>query len=527
MYEFHSQQPMQLDEEASLLVILMEIIDDDLEVHSEIGEGSWSIVKQGFIRSLDVACAIKIEDSKKASLLLREAKIMEHLQGVEGVPRLYKYGTHEGMNYIAMEKLHCTLHQLRTQGLLKAGNLLQRAVTLLTTMQEMHKRGIIHQDLQPKNLMTSEDYLGSYYVDFGLATSICNQTSKGPRTVGILGTPSFSSHSALLGLEQDRKDDLESLGYNIVWLLLGKLPWESFAKERSLAGLKAAKLRTPMSMVCKGCPDELIHYFNYVKGLKFRDIPDYLFLKSLLECAANRVQNLRELPVSFSPQVNLRRFSEDTTLPARGNRYDSKLILGFTGASQPNSLEKKTTLTSRRSLRKSHSKAALVGQAREETASPLLGQGDEFGSYKSIGLKSLSKFSVLNPEARYESGFNPDSMEDEDMDYRHRQSTSLFKQHRHRRRSVQRTRRKDSKVSSIKEGSTLSEQSEALSRSKTKVLSFNSKDTPASSNGSPDLRRLGTLMKGTPNLSSKTRAQIALLKHSRTQPEKSPSCSVF
>jgi serine/threonine protein kinase len=507
----------------------MEIIDDDLEVHAKIGEGSWSIVKKGFIRSLDVACAIKIEDSEQASLLLREGKIMEHLQGIEGVPKLYKYGTYEGMNFIAMEQLHCTLHQLRSQGLLKADNLLQRAVNLLTTMEEMHRKGIIHQDLQPKNLMTSDDYLGTYYVDFGLATSMRNQKSS-PRTVGILGTPSFSSHSALLGLEQDRKDDLESLGYNIVWLLLGKLPWESYAKEGTLAGLKAAKLRTPMSMVCKGCPDELIHYFNYVKGLKFRDIPDYQFLKGLIECSVNRVQCLRELPASFSPQVKLRHMSENPNLAS--SDASKKLLIGFAGASQPTSLEKKATLTSRRSLRQSNTKPALVSKAREETASPLLYQGDECTSYKSLGLKSLSKFSMLNPDSQRESGFNHESMEDEEG------SSSQFKEHRRRRRSVHRTRRGDSKVNSmnLKEDSTLvSEQSEALSRGETKVIRFNSKGTPnptkesaeVAGHTSSDLHRLGTLMKGTPQISSRTRAQIAQLKSRGTKREKSPSCSVF
>jgi serine/threonine protein kinase len=233
----------------------MELIDHDLEISAEIGKGGWSIVRQGYLRSIDTAVAVKTESvTEETSLLLREEQILRHLQGIEGVPLLYKSGTWREVNYIAMEKLHSTLAQLKKRALLHVEEVMRRGEQLVKTMELIHKRGIIHQDLQPNNLMASEGSFTSYFIDFGLATSIRSRTNSVPRTVGILGTPSYSSRSALLGLEQDFKDDLEALGYNLVWLVVGELPWEKLATKGTIAKLKNAKFHTPISQVCQGCP---------------------------------------------------------------------------------------------------------------------------------------------------------------------------------------------------------------------------------------------------------------------------------
>jgi serine/threonine protein kinase len=292
----------------------METIDHDIEILSEIGRGAWCVVHKGYLKSTGEEVAVKVESSsEEISLLLREAKIMEHLQGIEGVPRLHKFGTSGGTNFMVMQKLHCTLSQLRRQGLLKPDEILRRGEHLMSTIEKIHKRGIIHQDLQPANLMTADDFSTSYFIDFGLATSISNQHSHKPRVVGILGTPSYASLNSLLGLEQDFRDDLEALGYIFAWLIVGRLPWEEYSRSGNLSGLKAAKFNTAVSSICQGCPDELMHYFNYVRRLQFKDVPDYHYLRTLLQFTGKKVQIIKQINTRQRDRFNSEGSTPKTT----------------------------------------------------------------------------------------------------------------------------------------------------------------------------------------------------------------------
>lgn len=398
---------------------MVEVLDDDLEILTEIGRGSWSVVKQGFLKSISRPVAVKVEShAGKATLLLREAKIMKHLQGIEGIPTLYKSGSREGFNYIAMQKLHCTLDLLRKQGLLRLDDVLKRADQLLLTMEQVHMRGILHQDLQPKNLMTSNDYLTTFYIDFGLAKTLSHQSTSEPKMVGMLGTPSFSSFAALLEIEQDRKDDLESLGYNLVWLIRGELPWEAYAREGNLANLKSVKLQTPVSVICQGCPEELIHYINYVKGLQFRDLPDYNFLRSLIECAWSRHLVMSSVPLDLSSQPKNRQTSMNLTTTSRQFLEPSKpLLKGLNSSTATLSLKKqayisglKPTEDSTRQRTSANHSARIPTESRNGmTSSSKLPDG--IGS-----LSSLSKFNLFGSRSFHpEWTSHPEEISDIDL----------------------------------------------------------------------------------------------------------------
>lgn len=67
-----------------------------------------------------------------------------------------------------------------------------------------------------------------YLVDLGLATTFRKKVSK-PRKMydGLVGTAKFCSLASHKGIEQFPKDDLESLGYVLISLTTGKVPWEN------------------------------------------------------------------------------------------------------------------------------------------------------------------------------------------------------------------------------------------------------------------------------------------------------------
>lgn len=88
------------------------------------------------------------------------------------------------------------------------------------------------------------------------------------------------------GLEQGRKDDLISLGYTLLYLLKGELPWMDLpvmvSGDKLAEILKKKKEQTPEKL-CEGLPLQFLLYFQHVCDLGFSDAPNYLRLKNFLQ----------------------------------------------------------------------------------------------------------------------------------------------------------------------------------------------------------------------------------------------------
>lgn len=275
----------------------MEVIKNRFQLHSQIGKGCWSVVKKATdtISNAEVAVKLEVGVEPERSLLLREAKILKHLEGIDGIPVVIDFGSSSTQNYIAMELLDTNLEQLYRTRKLGCIDVMEKAEQLIASLEAVHSKHIVHQDLKPKNLMVKGKQ--TYLIDFGLATKVKKLRKNAPRTKGMLGTPSFASLAALLGMSQFPKDDLEALGYVIIWLLRGKLPWEVYVTESNLSGLKTMKFHASVRQICQNCPDEMVHYFSYIKGVKENNRIDYNYLKSLFE-AAHRKFNFNKLIAS-------------------------------------------------------------------------------------------------------------------------------------------------------------------------------------------------------------------------------------
>ncbi|ONK64551.1 uncharacterized protein A4U43_C07F27270 [Asparagus officinalis] len=88
--------------------------------------------------------------------------------------------------------------------------------------------------------------------------------------------------------EQSRRDDLESLGYVIMYFLRGSLPWQGLkAGTQKKIILEKSTLMTmwetayTFQALCHGYPSEFASYFHYCRSLRFDDKLDYAYLKRL------------------------------------------------------------------------------------------------------------------------------------------------------------------------------------------------------------------------------------------------------
>jgi hypothetical protein len=84
--------------------------------------------------------------------------------------------------------------------------------------------------------------------------------------------------------EQSRRDDMESLGYVMLYYLRGSLPWrglEATSQKKKYDLIFEKKRNTSIEVLCRGLPQEFVVYLNYARSLGFDDEPDYDYLRNL------------------------------------------------------------------------------------------------------------------------------------------------------------------------------------------------------------------------------------------------------
>lgn len=72
--------------------------------------------------------------------------------------------------------------------------------------------------------------------------------------------------------EQSRRDDLESLGYVLMYFNRGSLPWQGLkaaTKRQKYERISEKKMQTPVEELCKSYPTEFTTYLNYCRALRF------------------------------------------------------------------------------------------------------------------------------------------------------------------------------------------------------------------------------------------------------------------
>jgi casein kinase 1 epsilon len=156
----------------------------------------------------------------------------------------------------------------------------------------MHTRHFLHRDIKPENFLIGlpPNQHIVHVIDLGLAKRYKDRiTGKHiPYKDGkkLTGTARYASVKTHMGVEQSRRDDMESLGFVLVYLLLGGLPWQGIRaknKQEKYDKIKDLKVATSFETLCKDHPDEFVTYFNYCHKLSFEEKPDYMYLRRLFK----------------------------------------------------------------------------------------------------------------------------------------------------------------------------------------------------------------------------------------------------
>jgi len=275
-------------------ILKNKILFQKYKIIKKIGKGAFGFVFNGINLQDNSEVAIKVE--KKSSLyhlLEDECNFLSILKGY-GIPEVKSYGYNSIFYYLVLELLGKNL--LQVSEIIKSFSLkdiIMIAIQAIERIEFIHKRFIIHRDIKPENFLLGYNNSSIIYlIDFGMArkykSSRTGKHLKYSITGKLFGTFRYLSYNASRGVEQSRRDDLESIGYMLVYLKNGTLPWKglnlkaSNIKQKYIHSVELKRVTSPEN-ICKNLPQEFADYLRYCRNLGFEDDPDYNYLINLFK----------------------------------------------------------------------------------------------------------------------------------------------------------------------------------------------------------------------------------------------------
>ena len=178
---------------------------------------------------------------------------------------------------------------------------------IIARLQYIHSRNVIHRDIKPENFLMGMGENGNcvYATDLGLAADFLPHEAPPAAhgsQFGLLGTANFASVNGHRGIskptqsyslmgkladhfpEQSQRDDMESLGYMMLYFRKGRLPWHGLraeSKQQKYQPVMDLKENISLDELCIDLPDKLRKYMGYVPALGFGGKPDYPRLRRM------------------------------------------------------------------------------------------------------------------------------------------------------------------------------------------------------------------------------------------------------
>ena len=262
------------------------VLNDKYKLIEELGEGAFGKIYVGKNINTDEKVAVKLQTDEGSILLRNEARIYNLLRDVKGVPRLKIFGKEYGINYMVIQLLGKTVIDNNN-----SIDVINIGIQIIDIIRDIHSRGVIHRDIKPDNILYSLNTKEQIYlIDFGL--SLCYKDKNGRHisqrnSREIVGSINFISVNIHKGISPSRRDDIISIYYVLVYLIVGDLPWNiNKMKETKIEKMynNVFKMKQNINLHSKyGMHENIYKMYEHCLELNYSDEPDYDYLCRLLK----------------------------------------------------------------------------------------------------------------------------------------------------------------------------------------------------------------------------------------------------
>ncbi|KAG0563118.1 hypothetical protein M758_8G005300 [Ceratodon purpureus] len=265
-------------------------------VEGMVGSGAFCKVYQGSDLTNHEVVGIKLEDTRtEHAQLMHESRLYNILRGGKGVPNMRWFGKEQDYNVMVLDLLGPNLlHLFKVCGQrFSLKTVIMLGYQMIDRVEYVHSRGLVHRDLKPDNFLMGCGRQGNqvFIIDFGLAKEYIDPVTR--RHIpfrdrkSFTGTARYASRNQHRGIEHSRRDDIESLGYILMYFLRGNLPWQGqngqrFTDQKQHEYMhNKIKMDTSIEDLCDGYPSQFADFLHHARGLGFYEQPDYSYLRSL------------------------------------------------------------------------------------------------------------------------------------------------------------------------------------------------------------------------------------------------------
>ena len=247
-----------------------------------LGKGSFSTVFHGTDMDSSDEVALKVTDCKFKRFHFVESEVLGLVSGCTGFPELIWSGQQENSYVVAMTLFCTSIQNSHLRESISIPEVLKLGKQLTSAFKVLHKLGYIHRDVKTENIAFDCKKNSFSLIDFGLAKKYKVQGSHVPLMMSsnFIGNLVFCSNNVLTINQASRRDDLVSLGFVLMYLILGSLPWANHTS--SVEEMIKARNKANLAKLLKAVPKELDIYINHCLALDFYQKPNYKLLKSLM-----------------------------------------------------------------------------------------------------------------------------------------------------------------------------------------------------------------------------------------------------